>query len=269
MDYRGLANWTAASKHPNDVNDYVTLATITANPQLPMWYTDENRGPGAEHLWQWFCHLYGMHGFLNYLTDVCKMSPGVILGGFYANTKELPQEYMYHQIGGDKFADLFADSAAHNVCGYPHFPAGVEERAARALKDYGTPRDFHAVVQTYTNEGTGGTWVRPSNDYVTRGCNYNVYKINNSLNGIYAFHFRGDSKGSEGAPTAFRARMVVRTGKTSRVEPVKMTDATAGTGSIRVKASDAEVYLLVVATPPFFKGNQTYSYEVLIKRALH
>lgn len=262
------ANWIAASKHPNDVNDYVTLATITANPQLPMWYTDENREPGDGHLWQRFCHLYGMHGFLNYLTDVCKVSPGVILGGFYANTKELPQEYMYNQIGGAKFADYFADNGAHNVCGYPHFPAGVEERAAKELKDYGTPRDFHALVRTYTNEGTGGTWVRPSKEYVTRGWSYNVYKINNSLDGTYTFQLKADPKGSEGATAAFRARMVVRTGKATRVEPVKMTTPTDGAGSISVKAADAEVYLLVVATPEYFQGNQTYSYQVLINRSL-
>jgi len=262
------ANWNAARKHPNDANDYMTLATITANPQLPMWYTYENREEGDGKLWQRFCHLYGIHGFLNYLTDVCQVSPGVILDGFYAETQELPQEYMYNQIGAAKFAGYFADHAAHNVCGYPHFPAGVEERAAKELKDYGTPSDFHAIVHTYTNAGTDGVWVRPPKDYVTRGWSYNVYKINNSLDGSYAFQIKGDRQGSEGAPAAFQARMVVRTGKTTRVEPVKMTTSTDGVGSISVKAADAEVYLLVVATPPYFKGNQTYSYQVLIDRTL-
>jgi len=260
------ANWNAASKHANDKNDYITAATITANPQLPMWYTYENREPGDEKLWQRFCHLYGIHTFLNYLTDVCKVSPGVILGGFYANTKELPQEYMYHQIGEAKFADLFADNAAHNVCGYPYFPTGVEERAAKELKDYGTPRDFHAVVQTFTNEGTGGNWIRPSKDFVTRGWSYNLYKINNSLDGVYSFQVKGDKKGSAGAPAEFRARIVVRTGKSVRVEPLKMTNTTDGSGKTSVSATDAQVYLIVAATPPFFKGNQTYSYQVLISK---
>jgi hypothetical protein len=45
-----------------------------------------------------------------------------------------------------------------------------------------------------------------------------------------------------------------------------MTSATEGAGTVTVKASDAQVFLVVVATPPFFKGNQTYSYEVLIGR---
>ena len=260
------ANWNAARKHPGDKNDYLTAATITANPQLPMWYTYENREEGDEKLWQRFCHLYGIHTFLNYLTDVRKEPAGVVLEGFYAGTKDLPQEYMYHRIGGAKFADYFSDYAAHNVCGFPQFPAGVEERAARELKDHGTPRDFHAVVKTYADEGTGGAWVRPPKDFVTRGWSYNLYKIHNTGDATYTFQIKGDSQGSEGAPAEFRGRIVVRTGDAFRVEPLKMSNATDGSGSISVKASDAEVYLIVAATPPFFKGNQTYSYEVLIDR---
>ena len=258
------ANWNAASKHPNDKNDYITASTITANPQLPMWYTYENREEGDEKNWQRINHLYGIHTFLNYLTDVCKVSPGVILDGFYAKTNALPQEYMYNKIGGGKFADYFADNAAHNVGGFQLFPAGVEERAAKELKNCGKPDDIHAVVQTFANEGTAGQWVRPTKDYVTRGWSYNVYKINNSVDATYAFRLKGDSQGSEGAPAAFRGRLVVRTGKAVRVEPLAMTSATEGAGSISVKATDAEVYLVVVATPPFFKGNQTYSYQVCI-----
>ena len=258
------ANWNAASKHPNDKIDYITASTVTANPQLPMWYTYENRETGDEKNWQRINHLYGMHTFLNYLTDVRHVSPGVILDGFYANTKELPQEYMYNRIGGGKFANLYADYAAHNVGGFQHFPAGVEERSAKELRDYGKSYDIHAVVQTFTNEGTRGRWVRPSKEYVTRGWSYNVYKINNSVAGAYMFQFKGDDKGSTGAPAAFQARIVVRTGKSVRVEPLQMADATEGSGTITVKATDAEVYLVIAATPPFFRGNQAYSYQMLI-----
>ena len=262
------ANWYAARKCPDDKNAYVTASTITANPQLPMWYTYENRENGDAKNWQRINHLYGIHTFLNYLTDVCKEPAGVILQGFYSGTKDLPQEYLSKRIGADKFAEYFANYAAHNVCGYPHFPAGVEERTARELKDYGKPDDIHAVVNTYTNEGTGGTWVRPPKDYVTRGWSYNVYKINNSADCTYSFRIKGDNQGSEKAPSAFRARVVIRTGKEARVEPLKMAGATDGAGSIRVQASDAEVYLLVVATPPYFKGNQVYSYQIAINRTL-
>ena len=260
------ANWNAASKHRNDKTDYVTASTITGNPQLPMWYTYENREEGDEKNWQRINHLYGIHTFLNYLTDVCGVSPGVILGGFYANTPDLPQEYMSKQIGPAKFADLFADNAAHNVAGFPKFPAGVEPRSARELKQYGNPRDIHDVVRTFADSGSDGAWIRPSKEQVTRGWSYNVYRINNTGEATYTFRIKGDPKGSEGAPAEFRGRIVVRTGKAWRVEPITMTSATEGTGTVTVKASDAQVFLVVVATPPFFKGNQTYSYEVLIGR---
>lgn len=259
------ANWNAASKHRNDKNDYITASTITANPQLPMWYTYENREEGDEKNWQRINHLYGIHTFLNYLTDVCKEPAGVILEGFYSGTNDLPQEYMSKRIGAEKFADYFADNAAHNVSGFPHFPAGVEERSARELKNYGKAYDIHDIVKTFNNEGSEGQWIRPGKPFVTRGWSYNVYKINNNQDATYSFQLKGDKVGSEGAEAAFRGRIVVRTGKESRVEPLKMTSDTDGSGQVSVKASDAAVYLLVVSTPRFFRGNQTYSYEVLIE----
>ena len=260
------ANWNAARKHPGDKNNYLTVSTVTANPQLPMWYTYENREEGDEKNWQRINHLYGIHTFLNYLTDVCKEPAGVILEGFYAGTKDLPQEYMSQRIGAAKFADEFADYAAHNVSGFPYFPPGVEERAAKELRDYGKPYDIHDVVETFVDAGSGGTWIRPAKEFVTRGWSYNLFKIRNCADARYSFQLKGDSNGSEGAPAEFRGRIVVRTGKEFRVEPLKMSSANDGSGSIRVKASDAEVYLLVAATPPFFRGNQTYSYQVLINR---
>jgi len=260
------ANWYAARKHPGHKEDYITASTITANPQLPMWYTYENREEGDEKNWQRINHLYGIHTFLNYLTDVRHEPAGVVLEGFYAGTKDLPQEYLSRRIGADKFADYFADFAAHNVSGFPHFPPGVEERAARELKDYGNPRDIHDVVRTCTNEGTGGAWVRPPKEFATRGWSYNVYKINNSTDATYTLQLKGDSKGSEGAPAAFRGRIVVRTGRDFRVEPLTMSSATDGSGRVTVKAPDEEVYLVVASTPPFFTGNQIYSYQVLINR---
>ena len=258
------ANWNAARNRPGDKDAYITASTITANPQLPMWYTYENREHGDKKNWQRINHLYGMHTFLNYLTDVCQESAGVVLDGFYSGTKDLPQEYMSKRIGAEKFADYYADYAAHNVCGFPHFPDGVEERSARELKQYGTPDDIHDIVKTFTNEGSGGDWIRPEKAFVTRGWSYNVYKINNSHNATYSFHFEGDETGNEGAPAEFRGRIVVRTGKNYRVEPLQMTSATGGDGTVSVKTTDASVYLVVAATPRFFKTNQTYSYKVLI-----
>lgn len=260
------ANWYAATKHPESKEEYITASAVTANPQVTMWYSFENREPGENENWQRGCHQYGMNIFLNYLTDVRKVSKALLAGGFFKKISQLPQEYLYNQLGASKFRDLYADFAAHNVSGYPGFPAGTEERAARELKRYGDSLDVHPVVQTFVNAGTGGNWYRPSKDFVTRGWGYNVYKIKNSADGSYTFTLKGDPQGSDGAPSDFRGRIVVRTGLSARQYELKMTDSTHGRKRLKVKAEDAEVYLIVAATPEFFNGNQTYSYEVKIDR---
>lgn len=260
------ANWYAAMKHPESKDEYVTASAVTSNPQVTMWYSFENREPGENENWQRGCHQYGMNILVNYLTDVRKVSKALIAGSFYKNITIMPQEYLYNQLGKDKFCDLYADFAAHNVSGYPGFPAGVEERAARELKKYGDSLDIHPIVQTYTDAGTGDNWYRPSKDFVTRGWGYNVYKINNTGDATYTFQVKGDAKGSDGAAAEFRGRVVVRTGFSARSYSVKMSDAINGKAKVKVKSGDKEVYLIVAATPKFFTGNQTYSYEVKIDK---
>jgi hypothetical protein len=260
------ANWYAATKRPGSVEEYVTASAVTANPQVPMWYSFENQEPGDKSNWQRGCHQYGMNILLNYLTDVRKVSKRLIAGGFYAKTKLLPQEYLYEQLGASKFCDLYADFASHNVGGYKSFPAGTEARAAKELKVYGDSLDIHDVAQTYKNGGTDGNWYRPSQDVVTRGWSYNVFKIENSSEGFYSFDLKGDKQGSAGAAAEFRGRLVVKSGNSVKTHRLAMSSATDGKIRIKVKTSDAELYLIVVSTPRFFKGNQTYSYQIKINR---
>lgn len=260
------ANWYAATKHPDSKEEYITASAVTSNPQVTMWYSFENRDPGEKENWQRGCHQYGMNIFLNYLTDVRKVSKALLVGGFFGKITQLPQEYLYNQIGARKFRDLYADFAAHNVSGYPHFPAGTEERSARELKRYGDSLDIHAIVQTYINADTRGNWYRPAKDYVTRGWGYNVYKIINSSSGSYTFQLKGDPWGSEGTTAEFEGRVVVKNGQSVKGYKLKMLNATHGRKRLKVKSSDAEIYLIVAATPDFFKGNQRYSYQVKIDR---
>jgi hypothetical protein len=260
------ANWYAVTKHPQSKEGFITASAVTANPQVTMWYTYENREPGEKNNWQRCNHLYGMHIFLNYLTDVRKVPKAQIVEGFYAKTSLLPQEYLSRQLGAAEFARLYADFAAHNVSGFPDFPAGTEARAAVELKNYGDAKDVHPIVQTYANEGTGGNWVRPPKDYVTRGWGYNVYRISNTAAATYTFHLKGDENGSEGAAAAFQGRVVVRTGAAAKEYPLTMSDAATGQQKVEVAATDADVYLIVAATPACFRGNQTYLYEVKIDR---
>ena len=71
---------------------YITASAVIANPQVTMWCTFENREPGETNNGQRCNHLYGMHTFLNYLTDVRKAFQALVVGGFCGKVAELPQE---------------------------------------------------------------------------------------------------------------------------------------------------------------------------------
>ena len=261
------ANWYAATKHPDSKEEYITASAVTANPQVPMWYSFSNWEPGDPENWQRYCHQYGMNIFLNYLTDVREISPEIIVGGFYAQTNELPQEYLYKQIGPSQFCDLYADFAAHNVGGYEFFPAGTAARALQELNNYGDLSDIHDIVETYTNGGTEDKWYQPTAEFETRAWGYNVYKINNSLPGYYSFKLQGDSLGSLGAPAEFQGRIVVKSIRSVDYQEITMSTHTYGEGTILVKSSDKEIYFIVVATPVCFSGNQHFPYQINIERS--
>ena len=61
------------------------------------------------------------------------------------------------------------------ITGFDYISLEQWERAQLEFDAYGDPTDIHDIVQTFTDEGTGGEWFTPSVDYVTRGWSYNVY----------------------------------------------------------------------------------------------
>ncbi len=258
------ANWYAALKHPDSKEEFVTASCITYNPQLPMWYTFNNKEPQDQGNWQRYCHQYGMNILINYLTDVRGISSEIIVGGFFAETEELPQEYLYKRIGPETFEELYADWAAHNVGGFEHFPPGTEKRTYDELKTYGDLNDVHPIVETYENGGTDGNWYRPKNDFVTRAWAYNVYRIHNSREGYYTFHLDGDSLGEEGALAKFKGRVVIERGDSILYKELNMNSLTDGSFSYQADSHDEEISLVIISTPICFRGNQKFSYQVKI-----
>lgn len=258
------ANWYAALKHPGSKEEYITASCITYNPQVPMWYTFNNREPQDQGSWVRYCHQYGMNIFINYLTDVRDISPEIIVGGFFAETQDLPQEYLYKNIGPENFCDLYADYTAHNVGGFEHFPPGTEARAYLELKNYGDLNDTHPIVDTFNNEGTNGEWIEPNGDFVTRAWAYNVYKIENSEKAEYTFYLKGNSLGDNGDPATFKGRIVVKNGSAVKYYPLDMADLTNGSYTYTADAEDEEIFLVIISTPNSFRGNHKFRYEVKI-----
>lgn len=262
------ANWYAALKHPDSKEGFITASAVTYNPQVPMWYTFNNKEPGDQGNWQRYCHQYGMNTLINYLTDVRDISPEIIVGGFFAETDELPQEYLFKWIGEDAFAEIFADFAAHNVGGFEFFPPGTEARTYKELKDYGNLDDVHPIVDTFTNEGTKGEWVYPEIDFVTRAWAYNVYKIENSQRADYSFHLKGDSHGRDGDLASFKGRIVIRRSNSVSYYNMDMSNLTEGFYSYKANPEDEEIYLVIISTPVSFRGNQKFFYQVKIDHSL-
>ena len=276
FDYRGdsqwfieaTANWFVSIKFPEHIENFLTGKAVTANPQVPIWYSFRNKEPGDARNWQRDCHQYGMNILLFYLTEVGKVPREKMANGFYAETSELPQEYLYNQIGGSKMCDLYADWAVHTTADFDYLTPAQVKRLRREYETYGTPDDGHPIVKTYDNSGTRGSWYRPSDEYVTRSWGYNVYKIENSSTGTYTFHLDGDGQGSEGTNAAFRGRVVVVDGNNRKYHSLDMSNAQDGSKTVNVSSSDEEMYFVVAATPNHFTGNQKFSYQIKIDRVL-
>lgn len=262
------ANWYAALKHPDSPEGYITAICVTYNPQLPMWYTFDNREAGDQGNWQRYCHQYGMNIFINYMSDVRNISPELIVGGFFAETELLPQEYLFKAIGPETFCELYADFAAHNVGGFEFFPTGTASRSYQELTNYGDLNDVHPVVETFENIGTGGEWYRPGKDFVTRAWAYNVYKINNSQRATYTFELNGDAIGNEEASAVFQGRIVVKNRSSVFYHEMDKTSLTRGSYTYSANPDDNEIFLIIISTPDCFRGNQKFSYEVKIDRSL-
>ena len=260
------ANWFVSIRYPERIDNFITGGAVTSNPQVPVWYSFSNKEPGDRKNWQRDCHQYGMNILLYYLTETGKVPRDIMVNGFFAKTKELPQEYMYNKIGGSKMCDLYADWAVHAIADFDYLTPAAVKRLKKEYAVYGTPGDAHRIVKTYDNSGTGGIWYRPDDEYVTRGWGYNVYKIDNSSAGSYTFKLDGDPEGSNGAKAELRGRIAVIDGKNRKYHNLDMSNPQDGGKKIDVTSSDEEIYFVVAATPKHFTGNQKFSYRIKIDK---
>jgi len=260
------ANWFVSIKFPDKIENFITGGAVTANPQVPIWYSFRNKESDDLENWQRSCHQYGMNILLYYLTEIGKVPQGIMANGFFANTDELPQQYMYNQIGPEKMCDLYADWAVHSAAGFDYLTPATVKRLEKEFATYGTPSDAHPIVKHYDDSGTEGLWFRPSDDYVTRSWGYNVYRIKNGGNASYTFKIDGDPKGSRDTEAEFRGRIAVADGNNRKYHSLVMSNSQDGSKTVNVTSDDKEIYFVVAATPKHFTGNQTFSYRIKIDK---
>ena len=70
--------------------------------------------------------------------------------------------------------------------------------------------------------------------------------------------------GSEAASSQLQGRVVVIDDAGASYTDLDMSDATIGSASVSVEASDSGVFLVIAAVPEHFGGNQTYGYTYRI-----
>lgn len=262
------ANWFAATQLPGFERAFLEAASVPANPQMPLWRAFFNGDASDPENWQRAVHQYGMNILLYYLTEVAGVPTNIITGGFYANTTRTPQGYLSEQIGPSIMREYYTNWAAHNTAGFDYITAEQWARAQVELSDYGDSTDIHDIVQTFTDEGTGGEWYRPGEDFVTRGWSYNVYKFENNSTDVYSFHLDGDESGSAAGEAFFEGRVVVMSGGTATYHALEMTNGQDGMIAINVTPADNKIFFVVAATPGHFRGNQIYSYRIKIHKGI-
>lgn len=272
FEYRGdaswyveaSANWYVARKSPTALEAFLESNAIHANPQQTAWHSWDNGAPGDPQNWQRLVHQYAMNSYLYYLTEVEEVPARYVMAGFYANTSQSPQEYLYRNI-----ADLrtyFGNWAAHNAADFDYMTRAQWNRAVLELENYGQPDDINPYVATYTDSGTDGAWAEPEGSLTTRGWAYNVVRVNNTQGGSYTIDLEGTATGSEGAGAYFEARVVVRSATGDAFHPISLSDGLTGSLNVTVTAADHTVYLVVAAVPEHFAGNQMYPYRYKITR---
>lgn len=262
------ANWFRAIQLRDQEDVFVTAASISANPQMALWRSWGNIEPGESENWQRSVRQYALNTLLYYLTEEAGVPDNVITGGFYANTLLSPQEYMSEKLGSATMRQYFADWAAHNTGGFDYLTPEQWARAQQEIAAFGDPNDYHDIVHTFTDEGTGSQGITPGEDYVTRGWSYNVYKLNNSSTDTYTFLLDGEEYGTENGTAFFEGRVIVMNGGTPTYYSLEMANDQDGMLTINASPADTKIYLVVAATPDHFGSNQKYNYQVKLYKGL-
>lgn len=258
------AQWYMSTQSPLGVETFVQIGTIEANPQLAVWHGWSNAAPGDPTDWNYTVRQYGMHSFLHYLVVEAGIPDRWLVEGFYGGVTQLPQAYLHQRVGAAALRRIFADWAAANTAGFDYLTPAQVVRARQEIDTYGDPATMHHRVAEHGASGTDGALLRPPELLAPRGWAYNVIHVQNPIATDYEFELVGDAQGSETTPSIFAARVVSRgTSGVARAE-LDMVSPTTGTAWFTVPADTEDLYLVVVAMPEHFTGNQRYGYQYRI-----
>lgn len=258
------ANWFAGLDYATDDRTYVAAGTVPANPQLALWHAFSN-GPASDPTnWNRQVRQYGLNTWLHYLTTTGGAPQSVLMDGYNAGTTLLPQEYLVSRVNG--LDAIFADWAAHNTAEMDYLTRSQWQRALEEIDAVGDAADRNEYVHQLVNDGTGGAYFEPSAALAPRGWSYNVIRVTSTSPASWQFEVDGAATGSDGAAAKFQARLLIRTADGDSIRVVALPDGSDGSIATTTGAGTVEMYLVVVAVPEHYRGNQYYPYRVRIDR---
>ena len=268
------ANWFAAYNYPDHPATFLEAESLVRLPHVSMWLAYANFPEYYPENWQRYVHQYALANFLYYLTHVRGVPDGLIFEGKYnppdGQTQDLlPQEYLYFNIpaGYGGMREIFVDWAAHITNDFDFILESQRETAENEWNYCADPEDDNEFTQVYEDAGSGG-WYRPPDSLATTAWSFNTYKVLNSGNNLYTFQLSGDAYGSEGSPSLFRGKLLVRNSVFgARFYDLPMIDDTEGSITLEVTGDDSVLCFIVASVPDVFTDiEQVYGYEISIEK---
>ena len=246
-----------------DIEFFVGATTLPLNPHLALWHSFQNRAIGDPVDWLYEVRQYALEAYLYYLTEVEGFDTKYITNGFYSNITISPQEYLLQQ-GGAQYRNYFANWAAANTADLNYLTRAQVARAEIEADKYGNSAYRNEYVLEINGENASGTHTPPQN-LQPRSWAYNVIKVTNSENKSYKINLNAESKGSNGASSYFKARIVKKSVDNYNINEFTLNDDNI-TGEINVtlNENEDEFYIVIISVPEQFTGNQTYNYSVTI-----
>lgn len=254
------ANWFSVRKEPDAEDAYATIGSIVGNPHLALWHGFDNAQNGDPIHWMTETRQYGLHIFLNYLTEYAGLPDAALTSGFIAGTNQSPQEYLASQIGRDRFGNAWADFAAYLAASYvggdgspmpDWFLTDVQRQYAfeerRWLVHDDPIPDIENDIAATVDIGDGA-WTTPPKRLRPRPWSFNVVDVKDPK-GKPLFEIAA-SKGS-----STRTRLAVLKSDAWTVSSVSAGD--------RLDLEGADRALIIVApTPNQYSGHTPFDYRL-------
>ena len=268
----GSANWFAAIQNQEAPRALIEAEILVRIPHVPLWLSFNNFPDIYPNNWQRYVHQYASALFMYYLTEEITIPNNIIVDGFYANTSQLPQEYLFNQIGSTNYRNHFIDWAAHMTNDFDFITVEQKSANLNEWNTYADPLDDNEYIEIFNDSGSGG-WYRPITAKTTNSWSFNTYKLENNSNTSYTFEINGDIEGSYGGTSYFQGKVLVKSSNgDSTFYDVNMANDYQGSLSIDVTSPENEIYFIIASMPQIFEDTnpnfQTFSYEMRIINSL-